>query len=153
MQVLTYGILTAAVLRAIIVLLGVELIDTFQPVLLGFAAILIYSSAKILLAGDEDEDDDLSDNNIVKLCRQVPHLWAPLQYVKYLAVHMHVRDSRCDLHSWSAYSIEFVNHGVLDPCQLSAFWQCICKLGIKHSMTMASGIPGMQCMHDHADSP
>ena len=72
MQVLTYGILTAAVLRAIIVLLGVELIDTFQPVLLGFAAILIYSSAKILLAGDEDEDDDLSDNNIVKLCRQVP---------------------------------------------------------------------------------
>ena len=43
-QVLTYGLLSAAVLRAIMILLGVELIDNFRPVLLGFAGILLYSS-------------------------------------------------------------------------------------------------------------
>ena len=68
-QVLTYGILTAAVLRAVIILLGVELIETFKPVLLGFAGILIYSSVKILVSGDDDNEDDLSENNIVKICR------------------------------------------------------------------------------------
>ncbi|KAK9859357.1 hypothetical protein WJX84_000815 [Apatococcus fuscideae] len=69
-KALTWGILTAAVLRAVIILLGVELIDNFQPVLLGFAAILIYSSVKILVSGDEDDEDDLSDNNIVAFCRR-----------------------------------------------------------------------------------
>ena len=52
------------------ILLGAELIDRFQPVLLGFAGLLLFSSWKLLTRGSEDED--LSDNNIVRLCRCSP---------------------------------------------------------------------------------
>ena len=69
LQVLTYGIASAAVLRLTMILLGAELIDRFQPVLLGFAALLLYSSYKLLTRGGEEEDGNLSDNNIVRLCR------------------------------------------------------------------------------------
>ncbi len=69
--VLQYGILTAAVLRAVMILLGVELISDFEPVLAIFAGILIYSSYKLLAPGKEEEDEeDLSDNAIVKFCRR-----------------------------------------------------------------------------------
>ncbi len=70
-QVLKYGIGTAAVLRLVMILLGSELIDSWKPVLLLFAGILLFSSYKLLASGDSDDadDEDLSDNGIVKLCR------------------------------------------------------------------------------------
>ncbi len=67
--VLFWGILTAAVLRLVMIVLGVELIQVFEPLLLIFAGILLFSSYKLLKGADDDEDDDLSDNTIVKLCR------------------------------------------------------------------------------------
>jgi predicted tellurium resistance membrane protein TerC len=70
LQVLTFGIITAAVLRAVMILLGTELIQKFEPLLIGFAFILLYS-AYGLLFNEEDDDDDLSDNAIVKFCRKV----------------------------------------------------------------------------------
>lgn len=70
-KALFWGILTAAVLRGIMIGLGVELIQLFEPLLLIFAAILLFSSYKLLTAGgDDDGDDDLSDNTVVKLCRR-----------------------------------------------------------------------------------
>lgn len=69
-QVLTFGIITAAVLRAVMILLGTELIQKFEPLLIGFAFILLYS-AYGLLFNEEDDNDDLSDNAIVKFCRKV----------------------------------------------------------------------------------
>jgi TerC family integral membrane protein len=68
-KVLTYGIWTAVVLRAILVLVGVQLIEMFEPVLALFAGILLFSSYKLLSANDEDEEEDLSDNAIVKFCK------------------------------------------------------------------------------------
>ena len=70
-QVLKYGIGTAAVLRLVMILLGSELIDSWKPVLLLFAGILLFSSYKLLASGESDDadDEDLSDNGIVKLCR------------------------------------------------------------------------------------
>ena len=69
-QVLSYGIGTAAILRLIMILLGSELIESWKPVLLLFAGILLVSSFKLLTGGkDEGEEEDLSDNSIVKLCR------------------------------------------------------------------------------------
>ncbi len=70
-QVLKYGIGTAAVLRLVMILLGSELIESWKPVLLLFAGILLFSSYKLLASGDSDDadDEDLSDNGIVKLCR------------------------------------------------------------------------------------
>lgn len=70
MQVLSYGIGTAAILRLIMILLGSELIESWKPVLLLFAGILLFSSFKLLAGGsDEGEEEDLTDNGIVKLCR------------------------------------------------------------------------------------
>ena len=46
---------------------GVELVDQFRPVLLGFAVLLLYSAYGILAAGDSDEEEDINDNAIVKV--------------------------------------------------------------------------------------
>ncbi|KAK9907769.1 hypothetical protein WJX75_009683 [Coccomyxa subellipsoidea] len=68
-KVLTYGIWSAAVLRLIVIALGTELVDNFQVVNLAFAAFLIWN-AWSMVAGKEDEDDDLSEKWIVKTCRR-----------------------------------------------------------------------------------
>lgn len=70
-KVLTYGIATAAVLRLVMTLLGVELIEKFQPVLLFFALILIFSSYKLLFQEESKDEDDLTDNFIVRFCQKV----------------------------------------------------------------------------------
>lgn len=70
--VLTYGIATAAVLRLVMIVLGVDLIENFEPLLAVFAGILIFSSYKILAPGKDDEDEeDLSDNFLVKACTKL----------------------------------------------------------------------------------
>jgi predicted tellurium resistance membrane protein TerC len=69
-QVLWWGILSAALLRLLFIAAGAAALEYFSPVILVFAAILLYSSYKILALGDdEDEDEDLADNAVVKLCR------------------------------------------------------------------------------------
>lgn len=66
---LTYGILSAAVLRGIMIAAGAELLENFQAVLLLFAGVLLFSSWKLLAADDGEEEEDLSDNWIVTTCR------------------------------------------------------------------------------------
>lgn len=70
-KVLTYGIATAAVLRLVMIVLGVDIVERFEPVLLLFAGILLYSSWKMLAGADDDGEEDLEDNNIVKFCRSL----------------------------------------------------------------------------------
>jgi TerC family integral membrane protein len=67
-RVLNYGIWGAVVMRAIMIGAGVEIIEHFEPILLVFAGILIFSSYKLLAEGDEEEDEDMSENAIVKFC-------------------------------------------------------------------------------------
>ena len=55
-------------LRLIVIALGTELVDNFQVVNLAFAAFLIFNSYQ-MVAGGNDEDEDLSDKWIVKICR------------------------------------------------------------------------------------
>jgi hypothetical protein len=51
----------------------VEAIENFKAVLLGFAAILVFTSAKLLLedGGEGDEEEDLTDNAIVQFARSM----------------------------------------------------------------------------------
>lgn len=71
-KVLTYGIATAAVLRLVLIVAGVDIVERFEPVLLLFAGILIFSSAKLLFSSDDgDEDEDLSENKIVQFCKSL----------------------------------------------------------------------------------
>jgi predicted tellurium resistance membrane protein TerC len=80
--VLAYGIASAAVLRLIVIALGTELVDNFQAVNLAFAAFLIFNAWQ-MVAGGDDEDEDLSDKWIVKTCRRgfhfvgCPHITLP----------------------------------------------------------------------------
>ncbi|CAM9523148.1 unnamed protein product [Discosporangium mesarthrocarpum] len=66
-RVLSWGIIGAVVMRAVFIALGEAALSVFQPVLLGFAGVLIFSSYKLLTEGDEDGEDDLSGNQVIKL--------------------------------------------------------------------------------------
>ena len=50
-------------------MIGAELVENFQPVLLVFAGVLLYSAYGLLVKNEEDDESDLSDNQIVKACR------------------------------------------------------------------------------------
>jgi len=69
-RVLNWGIYGAVIMRAIMIGLGAAAIHNFHAILLVFAAILVYSSGKVLLGGD-DEDEDPSENSIVKFSRSL----------------------------------------------------------------------------------
>ena len=69
-RVLNWGIYGAVVMRAIMIGLGAAAIHNFHEILLVFAAILVYSSGKVLL-GDDDEEEDPSQNSIVKFSRSL----------------------------------------------------------------------------------
>lgn len=69
-KALTYGIITAAVLRAVMIILGIDLIQSFRPVLVFFAGILIFTSYKLLTGVGDSDDDDLKDNMVVKFCQR-----------------------------------------------------------------------------------
>ena len=53
-RVLNYGIYGAIVMRAIMIGLGAVALTQFHAILLVFAAVLIYSSANVLLGSGED---------------------------------------------------------------------------------------------------
>jgi predicted tellurium resistance membrane protein TerC len=66
-KVLSYGIGGAMAMRALMIVAGYEAVTNFKPILLVFAGVLIFSSYK-LLAEDEEEEEDMSENAIVKFC-------------------------------------------------------------------------------------
>ncbi len=72
-RVLNWGIYGAIVMRALMIGLGAAALEKFHAILLVFAGILVYSSAKTLIPGDEDEEEeeDMNENAIVKFSRNL----------------------------------------------------------------------------------
>lgn len=70
-KVLNWGIYGAVVMRSTMITLGAIAIETFRPILLVFAGVLVYSSFKILFEGDEEEEEDMSENAIVKFSKRL----------------------------------------------------------------------------------
>ncbi|XP_056685115.1 thylakoid membrane protein TERC, chloroplastic isoform X2 [Spinacia oleracea] len=68
-RVLSYGIAGAVIFRSSLILLGTATLQRFEVVNLLLAAILLYSSFKLF--STEEEDEDLSENFIVKACQKV----------------------------------------------------------------------------------
>jgi TerC family integral membrane protein len=69
-RVLNWGIYGAVVMRGIMIGVGYEALKNFRVILLVFAGILVYSSANALLGGNDDEEDP-SENSIVKFSRSL----------------------------------------------------------------------------------
>ena len=70
-KALAWGILGAAIMRAIFILLGAALLARFEWLLGIFALILVYSAIKLLFEEEDDDSGDLSDNWAVRLCRRL----------------------------------------------------------------------------------
>jgi len=72
-DVLNYGIYGAIIFRFIFVYLGAIVLQKFNFLILGFAAILLYAAYQGLTGEDdeEDEDEDLDNNFIVQNLRKV----------------------------------------------------------------------------------
>jgi len=72
-RVLNWGFIGAIVMRFVVISLGIAAIKNFRPVLVIFAGILVYSSSKMLvgMAGDGEEEEDMSDNAIVKFSKHL----------------------------------------------------------------------------------
>lgn len=65
-RILNWGIIGAIFMRAIMIGAGAVAIHQFHAVLLVFASILIFSSAKVLLGSDDDDEEDFSQNFVVR---------------------------------------------------------------------------------------
>jgi len=70
-RVLNWGIIGAIVMRAIMIGAGAVAIQKFHAVLLVFAAVLIYSSGKVIFGGEDDGEEDFSENQIVKFSNNI----------------------------------------------------------------------------------
>ena len=73
-RVLKWGIIGAMAMRAVMVLVGLAALESFKPVLLVFAGILVFSSYKILqgvISGEEEEEEDMSENKIVQFSKSL----------------------------------------------------------------------------------
>ena len=60
----------AMVLRALVVAIGVVAIQKSECVLF-LAAIVLLWTAVTVFAGEEDDDEDLENNGIIKFCKQI----------------------------------------------------------------------------------
>jgi tellurite resistance protein TerC len=71
-RVLFWGIIGAIVFRAIFIGLGAAVVNEFTWVLYLFAAFLIYTGVKMLMAGggDDDEELDLNDNKVLQFLKR-----------------------------------------------------------------------------------
>ena len=71
-RVLNWGIYGAFVMRGVMISLGATALENFHEVLLIFAGILVYSSAKFFVGnGEDEEEEDPSDNSIVQFARNL----------------------------------------------------------------------------------
>jgi len=82
-RVLFWGVLGAVVMRGAFILAGVALVKHFQWVIAIFGAILVYSAAKLAF-GKEDEEEDPTDNFIVRWARKVIPMTAGIEGPRFL---------------------------------------------------------------------
>ncbi len=70
-RVLFFGVMGALIFRGIFLALGVQIVETFSPVLFLFAAVLLYSAYK-LMKGEDDEYDPSTSLALRAMRKVVP---------------------------------------------------------------------------------
>lgn len=69
-RILSYGLNVAIILRGLFISIGFVAINKYKQVLLIFAALLLFSSYKILFSVDDgDDEEDLASNKIVQFAQ------------------------------------------------------------------------------------
>lgn len=81
-RVLFWGILGAIVFRAIMILIGVTLIEKFHWTIYLFGFILLYSAYKMAIS--KSEENDFDKNNLVRLIRKILPVTNELDGEKFL---------------------------------------------------------------------
>lgn len=69
-RVLSYGLWGAVILRGLFIGIGAVAIQEFHQILLLFAGVLLYSSYGIL-SGQDEEEEDLENNTIIKIAKNI----------------------------------------------------------------------------------
>lgn len=69
-KILFLGIILAMLLRVIFILIGAKLVSQFYFVMYFFGAFLIFTGLKLLFVKDDEENQDFSNNIIVKICKK-----------------------------------------------------------------------------------
>ena len=69
-EVLMVGIIIALVLRGIFILLGASLIENFSWIFYIFGAFLLFTAIHQAVAGEEGEDEESSENGLVRYLRR-----------------------------------------------------------------------------------
>lgn len=69
-RVLRWGLIAAVLLRGVFIFAGLAVVERFKGVLLLFSGVLLYSAYGILTEGEEEEEDDLSQNAVVKFTQK-----------------------------------------------------------------------------------
>lgn len=69
-RVLFWGIVGVILMRGLMIGAGTAVVQRFEWVLLLFALFLVYTGAKMLFMDDEDEEQDLSKNAVVKFFKK-----------------------------------------------------------------------------------
>ena len=54
-----------------LILLGADAVEKWKPILLVFSGILLFSSIKLLIAKEEEEEADLSNNKVVQFSKSL----------------------------------------------------------------------------------
>ncbi|KAL9179387.1 hypothetical protein ACHAXT_008677 [Thalassiosira profunda] len=70
-RILTWGIYGSVVMRSIMIGLGAAALQNAHEILLVFAAILIYSAGQVLFDVEDEKEEDLSANPVIKLSRNL----------------------------------------------------------------------------------
>lgn len=68
-RVLFWGVFTAIILRVIFILSGAAILSRFQWLMYVLGAFLLYAGIKMFFS--QDEDDDLSDNKVIRFLNKV----------------------------------------------------------------------------------
>ena len=69
-RVLFWGIFGAVLLRGVFIFAGTALLSSVHAFIYLFGAVLIYTGAKLLVGGDDDDEGDVADNRVVKIARK-----------------------------------------------------------------------------------
>ena len=70
-RVLNWGILGAIAMRGVMIIAGVAAVQKFKWMTLLFAGILFLSAIKLLLEGDDDDEDEINDRLVMRIARRV----------------------------------------------------------------------------------